>query len=164
MITDQQLIQLSRQAGHQLVACDATLTVAESCTGGWLAKIITDIPGSSAWFAYGFITYSNQAKQQLLNVASTVLQQQGAVSEPVVIQMAQSALQLASASHAIAISGIAGPDGGSPQKPTGTVWFGFASTDLPSRAYYQRFSGDREAVRRQAVDFALRQLIKRLSE
>lgn len=160
--TDYKLQQLSRQAGRALASSGATLATAESCTGGWLAKTITDVAGSSGWFAFGFVTYSNQAKQQILGVTTQALQQYGAVSDVVVKQMAQGALQLANASEAIAISGIAGPDGGSKEKPVGSVWFGFASTSGQPQAYYQCFAGDRETVRRQAVHFALQQLCLRL--
>lgn len=162
--TDSQLIQLSQQAGQALLTSNATLATAESCTGGWLAKVITDIAGSSGWFAYGFVTYSNQSKQHLLGVPDTVLKQYGAVSEPVVKHMAQTALMAASATYAIAISGIAGPGGGSAEKPVGTVWFALARANDEPLTYCQQFAGDREAVRRQATEFALRTLCWQLAQ
>lgn len=105
----------------------ATVTTAESCTGGWVAKAITDIAGSFAWFERGFVTYSNGAKAQMIGVREETLVQHGAVSEPVVVEMAIGALKAARAHFAVSISGIAGPDGGSEEKPVGTVWFAFAS-------------------------------------
>ncbi|MCZ6412924.1 nicotinamide-nucleotide amidase, partial [Cronobacter sakazakii] len=133
-------------------------TTAESCTGGWVAKMITDIAGSSAWFERGFVTYSNEAKQQMIGVDGATLEAHGAVSEPVVRQMALGALNAAAATWAVSVSGIAGPDGGSAQKPVGTVWFGIANDQGEVRTYLQNFSGDREAVRRQATVFALQTL------
>lgn len=155
MITDNELAQLSARTGDILSASNATLTTAESCTGGWLAKVITDTAGSSGWFASGFVTYSNPAKQHMLGVSPMLLERYGAVSESVVREMAQGALTVAPASYAIAISGIAGPDGGSVEKPVGTVWFAFASSSGQTFACCEQFPGEREAVRRQAVKFAL---------
>lgn len=126
-MTDSELMRLSEQVGLALKARGATVTTAESCTGGWLAKAITDIAGSSAWFERGFVTYSNEAKAQMIGVREETLAQHGAVSEPVVVEMAIGALKAARADFAVAISGIAGPDGGSEEKPVGTVWFAFAS-------------------------------------
>ncbi|MFS2225367.1 nicotinamide-nucleotide amidase [Pantoea sp. B65] len=156
-MTDDQLNQLSAAVGARLQRSHATVTAAESCTGGWISKVITDIAGSSAWFERGFVTYSNEAKQQLIGVSAATLEQWGAVSEPVVREMALGALQAAHADYAIAVSGIAGPDGGSADKPTGTVWFGFASA-RGVVARRQLFAGDREAVRRQATAYALQTL------
>lgn len=112
-MTDSELMRLSEQVGLALKARGATVTTAESCTGGWLAKAITDIAGSSAWFERGFVTYSNEAKAQMIGVREETLAQHGAVSEPVVVEMAIGALKAARADFAVAISGIAGPDGGS---------------------------------------------------
>jgi PncC family amidohydrolase len=122
MITDHELMQLSEVVGRALKQRGATITTAESCTGGWVAKIITDIAGSSAWFERGFVTYSNEAKAQMIGVQESTLEAHGAVSEPVVIEMAIGALRAARADYAISISGVAGPDGGSDVKPVGTVW------------------------------------------
>lgn len=154
-MNDREMMQLSQQLGETLRQFGATVTTAESCTGGWIAKAITDIAGSSAWFERGFVTYSNEAKQQMIGVDGATLEAHGAVSEPVVRQMAQGALNAAAATWAVSVSGIAGPDGGSAQKPVGTVWFGIANSQGEVRAYLQNFSGDREAVRRQATVFAL---------
>ncbi len=111
-MTDSELMQLSEQVGQALKARGATVTTAESCTGGWVAKVITDIAGSSAWFERGFVTYSNEAKAQMIGVREETLAQHGAVSEPVVVEMAIGALKAARADYAVSISGIAGPDGG----------------------------------------------------
>ena len=126
-MTDSELMQLSEQVGQALKARGATVTTAESCTGGWVAKVITDIAGSSAWFERGFVTYSNEAKAQMIGVREETLAQHGAVSEPVVVEMAIGALKAARADYAVSISGIAGPDGGSEEKPVGTVWMAWAT-------------------------------------
>ncbi len=157
-MTDEQLNQLSAAIGAHLQRLQATVTAAESCTGGWISKVITDIAGSSAWFERGFVTYSNDAKQQLIGVSADSLEQWGAVSEQVVREMAQGALQAAQADFALSVSGIAGPGGGSDDKPVGTVWFGFASKTGVVQAQRQIFAGDREAVRRQATAYALQTL------
>ncbi|MGJ0481390.1 nicotinamide-nucleotide amidase [Pantoea agglomerans] len=155
---DQQLQALSAQIGEQLKLRNATVTCAESCTGGWIAKVFTDISGSSAWFERGFVTYSNEAKQQLVDVQADSLAQYGAVSEAVVREMAQGARKAAHADYAISVSGIAGPDGGSEEKPVGTVWFGFAGPHDNALTFKQHFNGDRDAVRRQSVAWALQKL------
>jgi len=157
-MTDRELMQLSEQVGQALNARGATVTTAESCTGGWVAKVITDVAGSSAWFERSFITYSNEAKAQMIGVKSATLEQHGAVSEPVVVEMAIGALRAARADYAISVSGIAGPDGGSDAKPVGTVWFGFASARGEGITRRECFAGDREAVRRQATAYALKTL------
>lgn len=157
-MNDHEMMQLSQQLGEALRQLGATVTTAESCTGGWLAKVITDTAGSSAWFERGFVTYSNEAKQQMTGVDGATLEAYGAVSEPVVKQMAQGALTAAAANWAVSVSGIAGPDGGSAEKPVGTVWFGFANDRGEVQAIRQNFMGDREAVRRQATFFALQTL------
>lgn len=158
-MNDQQLQQLSQRIGEQLKARQATVTAAESCTGGWIAKVFTDISGSSAWFERGFVTYSNEAKQQMVEVQATTLAQFGAVSEQTVREMARGACHAAAAEYGIAVSGIAGPDGGSEEKPVGTVWFAIAGPDGRVLAQRQNFSGDREAVRRQSVTWALQTLL-----
>jgi nicotinamide-nucleotide amidase len=157
-MTDKTLRQLSHQVGEALGRLGATVTTAESCTGGWIAKVITDISGSSAWFERGFVTYSNEAKHQMIGVDSGTLEAHGAVSEAVVREMAQGALCAASADYAVAVSGIAGPNGGSEEKPVGTVWFGFASKSEGTVARHQIFKGDRDTVRRQATEYALQTL------
>ena len=154
-MTDSELMQLSEQVGQALKARGATVTTAESCTGGWVAKTLTDIAGSSAWFERGFVTYSNEAKSQMIGVREATLLDHGAVSEPVVVEMAIGALRAARADYAISVSGIAGPDGGSAEKPVGTVWFGVASASGQGVTQRECFAGDREAVRRQATAYAL---------
>ncbi|MEA5104653.1 nicotinamide-nucleotide amidase [Pantoea sp. S18] len=158
-MNDEQLQQLSRRIGEQLKKRQATVTAAESCTGGWIAKVFTDISGSSAWFERGFVTYSNEAKQQMVGVQDTTLQQHGAVSEQTVREMATGAAKAAAAEYAIAVSGIAGPDGGTPDKPVGTVWFAIAGPEGRVLAQRQIFAGDRDAVRRQSVVWALQTLL-----
>ena len=135
------------------------VVVAESCTGGWIAKCLTDIPGSSQWFERGFVTYSNSAKQQCLGVAASVLETFGAVSRPAAEQMAAGALHQSEAALALAVTGIAGPDGGTPEKPVGLVWFARAQHAAAPLALEERFAGDREAIRRAAVATALRLII-----
>ncbi|EFA4521096.1 nicotinamide-nucleotide amidase [Escherichia coli] len=157
-MTDSELMQLSEQVGQALKARGATVTTAESCTGGWVAKVITDIAGSSAWFERGFVTYSNEAKAQMIGVREETLAQHGAVSEPVVVEMAIGALKAARADYAVSISGIAGPDGGSEEKPVGTVWFAFTTARGEGITRRECFSGDRDAVRRQATAYALQTL------
>lgn len=157
-MTDSELMHLSERIGQALKARGATVTTAESCTGGWVAKVITDIPGSSAWFERGFVTYSNEAKSQMIGVKPATLEQHGAVSEPVVVEMAIGAIKAARADYAISVSGIAGPDGGTATKPVGTVWFGFASASGEGITRCECFSGDRENVRRQATAYALQTL------
>ena len=162
-MTDSELMQLSEKIGRALKARGATVTTAESCTGGWIAKAITDIAGSSAWFERGFVTYSNEAKSQMIGVSEATLRDNGAVSEPVVVEMAIGALRAARADYAISVSGVAGPDGGSvagpaggsAEKPVGTVWFGVASVSGQGVTRRECFAGDREAVRRQATAYAL---------
>ncbi|HDK6676982.1 nicotinamide-nucleotide amidase [Klebsiella pneumoniae] len=154
-MTDSELMQLSEKIGRALKARGATVTTAESCTGGWIAKAITDIAGSSAWFELGFVTYSNEAKSQMIGVSEATLRDNGAVSEPVVVEMAIGALRAARADYAISVSGVAGPDGGSVEKPVGTVWFGVASVSGQGVTRRECFAGDREAVRRQATAYAL---------
>ncbi|MCQ8228772.1 nicotinamide-nucleotide amidase [Pantoea trifolii] len=158
-MNDEQLQQLSRRIGEQLKKRQATVTAAESCTGGWIAKVFTDISGSSAWFERGFVTYSNEAKQQMVGVQDTTLQQHGAVSEQTVREMATGAAKAAAAEYAIAVSGIAGPDGGTPDKPVGTVWFAIVGPEGRVLAQRQIFAGDRDAVRRQSVVWALQTLL-----
>lgn len=159
-MNDKELYQLSARLGAALKQREQQVTCAESCTGGWVAKTITDVSGSAGWFERGFVTYSNQAKCDLLGVQASTLERHGAVSDPVVLEMAQGALLAADADIAVAISGIAGPDGGTMEKPVGTVWFGFAQRDSAPFSQLMHFEGDRESVRRQAVHFALKTLLE----
>lgn len=154
-------IQAGAEAlGKLLLARGWRLAAAESCTGGWLAKSVTDIPGSSAWFDRGFVTYSNQAKRDMLEVAESVLLEHGAVSEACVLSMAEGALRHSKADISVAISGIAGPGGATPGKPVGTVWLAWARRGERAHAQHCVFAGDREAVRAQAVIEGLNGLLK----
>ena len=155
-------LQLATELGQLLLRKKWTITTAESCTGGGLAYWLTAVAGSSAYVDRSFITYSNKAKQQLLAVRSATLLQYGAVSEETVREMAQGAAKAASARLAIAVSGIAGPGGGSALKPVGTVCFGFY-TDGKVVSSQMLFAGDRQQIRQQAIDFALKQSIELLT-
>lgn len=133
------------------------MAAAESCTGGWISKVCTDVPGSSAWFERAFITYSNEAKNQMLGVDEKLLLEFGAVSREVAEAMAEGAAANAPVQVSVAVTGVAGPDGGSDEKPVGTVWFAW-SVDQKIVSECCRFDGDREAVRRQTVEHALERL------
>ena len=152
--------QLAAELGHQLQTLNAQVTTAESCTGGGIAEAITRIAGSSAWFEAGFVTYSNQQKTRQLNVPPALFTQVGAVSREVVEAMVRGAQAQSSARFAVAVSGVAGPGGGSVDKPVGTVWlaWGVGSEVSTERRH---FSGDRDEVRRQTVIAALEGLIRR---
>lgn len=145
-----------RQLADALQARGWMLATAESCTGGWIAKVCTDLAGSSVWFERGFVTYSNEAKQDMLGVKAETLVQYGAVSEAVTAEMATGALRHSRAQLAVSVSGIAGPGGGSATKPVGMVCFGWAVQGGEVRTETCHFGGDREAVRLQAVEHALR--------
>jgi nicotinamide-nucleotide amidase len=153
------LEELAGRAGNLLLEQSRILVTAESCTGGWVAKCITDIAGSSAWFDRGFVTYSNRAKQDMLDVAAATLEVHGAVSAATVSEMVRGALAHSRADVAVAVSGIAGPGGGAPDKPVGTVWFAWLVPGGAPRVDRRQFDGDREAVRRQAVARALEGLV-----
>lgn len=159
---DQQALEaLAAEVGAVLCANGQMLAAAESCTGGWVAQCITAIAGSSAWFERGFVTYSNAAKQEMLGVEAATLAAHGAVSEATAAAMAAGALRHSHADWALAITGIAGPDGGTPDKPVGTVCFGWAGRDAGVDTTTCHFTGDREAIRRQSVAFALNGLLTR---
>ncbi|HSH06485.1 MAG TPA: nicotinamide-nucleotide amidohydrolase family protein [Burkholderiales bacterium] len=136
------------------------LVTAESCTGGWVAQAITAVAGSSGWFERGYVTYSNAAKQESLGVQTETLQRCGAVSEETARAMAQGALAASHATVAVAVTGVAGPSGGSPEKPVGMVCFAWALRDRQPRSETRRFTGDRGAVRRQSVIRSLQGLIE----
>ena len=156
---DKDLEALALKLGHALHVRGWRVAVAESCTGGWIAKALTDVAGSSQWFEGGVVAYSNKAKTDLLGVASSVLTAHGAVSEEAVCAMADGARTRFSAELAVAVSGIAGPGGGTPEKPVGTVHFAWAApTGLT--AARRIFAGTREIVRRQTVALALERLIE----
>ena len=153
---------LARRHGERLLARGLMLVTAQSSTGGWVAKTVTDCAGSSQWFERGFVTYSNTAKQEMLGVAAGILDAYGAVSEPVVRAMVAGALAHSHAQVAVAISGIAGPGGGTPGKPVGTVWCAWGVPLGGITACGLRFDGDREAVRLAAVRVALAGLLERV--
>ncbi|MBY5927864.1 nicotinamide-nucleotide amidohydrolase family protein [Halomonas sp. DP8Y7-3] len=153
---------LSSRLGELCLKLQVQVTTAESCTGGGVATAITDIAGSSDYFETGYVTYSNAAKQRLLGVPLALLERHGAVSESVVEAMVVGACAESGASHGVAISGVAGPGGGSDHKPVGTVWFAFAA-DGVCVAERCHFAGNRDDVRRQAIAYALQGLIDRLS-
>jgi nicotinamide-nucleotide amidase len=143
----------------RLLARGWRLATAESCTGGLLAAACTDLAGSSRWFERGWVTYSNEAKHSDLGVPGATLARHGAVSEPVVLAMADGARARSGAALAVSVSGIAGPDGGTPGKPVGLVWFAVACEGLPTRAVQRQFPGDRAAVRAASVRAALEALL-----
>ncbi len=158
MVSDEDLLRLSVRTGRHLLGAGARLATAESCTAGWIAKVLTDVPGSSDWFESGYVCYSDAAKQRDLGVAAATLRTQGAVSEPTVHEMAAGALERTGADLALSVSGIAGPTGAVSGKPVGTVWFALAhrrgqAVEVVARVKF--FKGDRDAVRRKSVQFAL---------
>ena len=146
---------LAKKVAARLLARKAMLASAESCTGGWVSQELTAIAGSSAWFERGFVTYSNAAKEEMLGVSAETLARHGAVSEQVAKEMARGALAHSHAGVALAVTGVAGPTGGSAEKPVGTVCFAWAGAGLAERAETRRFAGDRESIRRQSVEYAL---------
>jgi len=153
--TDAQLRDRATALGERLRAQRLTLVTAESCTGGWIAKTVTDIAGSSDWFDCGMVAYSYEAKQAMLGVRPETLEQFGAVSRETAIEMVSGALVHSGGSLAVAVTGIAGPGGGSPDKPVGTVWIGWKRRGGYAQADVFHFDGDRDAVRRQTVAAAL---------
>ena len=157
----QTLTTITQQLGEMLCKKNAKLTTAESCTGGGISEAITAVSGSSQWFEFGFVTYSNGAKQKLLGVSKETLEEYGAVSEQIVKQMAQGAIQQSRADYAIAVSGIAGPEGGTEDKPVGTVW---VCWQTPTQSWTQKLmlAGDRQAVRTAAIKKSLQQLLQHL--
>jgi nicotinamide-nucleotide amidase len=163
-MTDAELLRLAVRVGRQLLDSRRSVVTAESCTGGWIAKALTDVAGSSQWFIEGFVTYSNEAKVLRLGVPRSLLAAEGAVSEAVVRAMAKGALDRTGAELSVAVSGIAGPGGAVPGKPVGTVWLAWARrrgrfTPVTTRLLHLR--GDRETVRRKIVGYALTGLLDR---
>ena len=160
--SDLELKSLAERLGHALGLKGWRVATAESCTGGWIAKAMTDVPGSSGWFNAGFVTYSNDAKTNTLDVPERLIDDHGAVSEVVVCVMAKTAIERSGAELAVAVSGVAGPAGGTAEKPVGTVWFAWASP-RGIRAERCQYSGTREAIRRLAVSHALEGLLSDLA-
>lgn len=161
-VDDAKLTDLAAAVAMQLKAHGRVFAAAESCTGGWISKVCTDLAGSSAWFERGLVTYSNRAKAELLGVKPATLDRYGAVSEMVAAEMARGARSSAHVDYAVAVTGIAGPDGGSPDKPVGTVCFGWVGPEDEPETETMLFQGDRESIRRQTVAHALDGLLGRL--
>lgn len=165
MADHESILKLSEALVTELAAAGKMVSTAESCTGGWIAKAITDIAGSSEVFAYGLVCYSNGAKEALAGVQPKTLHVHGAVSEAVVEEMAAGALHLSGADIAVAVSGVAGPTGGSKDKPIGTVWFAWAvrdGADAKTQTSCEHFTGDRELVRESTVAYALQGVRERI--
>ncbi len=161
-MADEKLLRLATRAGRHLLREGRCLATAESCTGGWIAKALTDVAGSSQWFVAGHVTYGDAAKQSMLGVRARTLARFGAVSEAVVREMARGALRISRADIAVAVSGIAGPGGAAPGKPVGLVWFCWARRERRAvrlRVLCRRFRGDRRSVREKAVAVALRGVV-----
>ena len=154
---DEEIYRLSERLGTLLKQSGRVLATAESCTGGWISQAVTMVPGSSNC---GFVTYTNRSKEELLGVRAGTLESHGAVSEMTVREMAQGVLQRTHADYSVAVSGVAGPEGGSADKPVGTVWLAVCARDSAAQATRLQLSGDRNAVRRQAVIAALQALIR----
>ena len=163
-INDQTLQHLAKQVGLTLVQQGLMLVSAESCTGGWLGHMVTSIAGSSAWYERGFITYTTISKQEMLGVSSKTLKQHGAVSEQTAREMAHGAVSRSHAQIAVSITGIAGPGGGTVEKPVGMVCFAWVRKDNHVRSETRHFTGDREAVRQQSVAVALQGMMTLLHD
>jgi nicotinamide-nucleotide amidase len=165
MADNESIRKLAAALVEDMTRAGKAVSTAESCTGGWIAKAITDIPGSSAVFHYGVVSYSNGAKEHLLGVRTATLESHGSVSRPVVEEMARGAIGLSGADIAVAVSGIAGPDGGTEKKPVGTVWFAWAIRSdgkIRTETSTQLFKGDRELIRELTVAHALQGVLDRL--
>ena len=160
---DARFEKLVAEMAPVLTARGWKMATAESCTGGWIAKCCTDLAGSSTWFERGFVTYSDAAKKEALGVDARILREAGAVSRAVALQMAAGARRRAGVDITVAVTGIAGPDGGTLDKPVGTVWFAWSCKNHVADAEAVCFQGDRDAVRRQSVAHALRGLLERLA-
>ena len=158
------ITQLSTEVGRLLFEKKLKLTTIESCTGGWIGKVLTDVAGSSAWYECGYVTYSDASKIRLVGVSSETIKRSGAVSEPVAQEMAQCSFASTGSDIALAVTGIAGPSGGSLEKPVGTVWFAWASRTGGCKTETKVFSGDRKGIREQTVSMALSQLLLFLEE
>lgn len=161
--SDSDLQRLATKVGALLIDDEHRLVTAESCTGGWIAKVATDVPGSSSWFLGGIVAYSNTLKQSLLGVLPSTLAAHGAVSEATAREMSVGALETLGGQVAVAVTGIAGPDGAQPGKPVGTVWFAWAwraDDEIETRVAMETFAGDREAVRRQTVARAFAEILR----
>lgn len=157
--SESNITTLAEKLGSLLLEKKLKLVTAESCTGGGIAYAVTSIPGSSQYFEQGFVTYSNFSKQKLLNISDNIINKYGAVSEETAIAMAEGALQNSKADISIAVTGIAGPDGGSVTKPVGTVWFALAGKSFSTKTLHKHFSGNREDIRLKSIQAGLELLI-----
>ena len=165
MADHESIYKLAEALVSNLTEASKAVSTAESCTGGWIAKAITDVPGSSASFGYGIVCYSNGAKESMLGVQNQTLEENGSVSEPVVTEMVEGVINLSGADIAVAVSGIAGPEGGTEDKPVGTVWFAWAIRDgakVKVETSSQNFDGDRELIRELTVVHALQGVMDRM--
>ena len=165
MADHEALFKLAAALVAELTEAGKAVATAESCTGGWVAKAITDVPGSSACFGYGVVSYSNGAKESLLGVRNQTLMDNGSVSEAVVGEMVEGVMNLSGADYAVAVSGVAGPDGGSDEKPVGTVWFAWSMrgpAGITTDTDLRRFEGNRDSVRMQTVMHGLKGIRGRL--
>jgi nicotinamide-nucleotide amidase len=162
-MADPVLYRLAEEVGAALKKRGLMLATAESCTGGWISEAVTMVPGSSDWFERGFVTYTYISKREMLGVQEATLEKHGAVSEEVVREMAEGALARSHAQVAVAVSGVAGPSGGTPEKPVGFVCFAWSMKGARPRSESKRFPDDREAVRRQSVEHALRGVLALLA-
>ena len=158
------LYKLAEELGRELKRRKLMLATAESCTGGWVSEAVTMVPGSSDWFERGFVTYTYISKREMLGVKEATLDKHGAVSEEVVREMVAGALARSHAQVAVAVSGVAGPTGGTPEKPVGFVCFAWGMKDSKPRSETKRYSGDREAVRRRSVEYALKGVLALLAK
>lgn len=163
-VFNQSIVELSAQLGQLLLENNWTVTSAESCTGGLIAAAITEVAGSSAWFNQSVVSYANMAKTEMLGVGPDLLEAHGAVSKEVVLAMAEGARAAANATFAVAVSGVAGPSGGSFEKPVGTVWVAWAGSAIASEAEVYAFAGDRSAVREAALIESLHGTIRRVKK
>ncbi len=166
MADHESIRKLAEALVSELTSSGKAVATAESCTGGWVAKAITDIPGSSAVFGYGIVSYANGAKESIIGVKNSTLEKEGAVSAAVVEEMAEGTLRLSGADIAVAVSGVAGPSGGTREKPVGMVWFGWAVRDgikVVRNSNCEQFSGDRDLVREASVAHALQGLRERIA-
>lgn len=165
MADHESIRKLAAAVVNDMTKAGKAVATAESCTGGWVAKALTDIPGSSAVFHYGVVSYSNGAKEHILGVQNATLEEHGSVSESIVAEMAEGILKLSGSDIAVAVSGIAGPDGGTAEKPVGTVWFAWAIRDggkIRTETHLENFAGDRELIRELTVVHALQGVLDRV--
>jgi len=162
--SDEQIARLVERVGHLMTAREVRLATAESCTGGWISKSLTDLPGSSAWFEYGVVVYSNDAKETLLALDPRLIEAHGAVSEEVAVHMAAAVRAVSEADVSVAVTGIAGPDGGTADKPVGTVWLAWDGPGMRAACRCEAFTGNRESIRRQTVIAALNGVLRQLAD